>query len=446
MGADLMRWIYCRHPPASNINFGPGPADELRNKFIIKIWNTYSFFCTYARLPREKGGFDLAAPPIPVKDRPDIDRWIISDLQLLIRTAHREFPRYNVMGFCLEAERFVDDKLSNWYVRRNKDRFWRSGQDADKLAAFQTLHTVLLTLARLFAPIMPFLTETMYRNLTDGPDDRSVHLGDYPQADETLIDEALSAEMDALLEIVSLGLSARNSVKIKVRQPLAEIKVMPASDSERRAVDRFPGLLALELNVKKVTLHDPAAGPLLRQEVRPNLKTLGPKLGPRLKEVQQVLTAVTSKDLDRLRSGESIVLSCPGGSVILDPGDVLIQWLAPDQWAGAEDRGRQVLLDCRLTDELKREGQAREVVRHVNDTRKKAALEMDDRIALYLSTESAPLRQAIDAEQVYIREETLAAEWATCPIDGDAYKTTVKIDGQPLVIELRKVEAVQLGG
>ena len=154
MSADLVRWMFCRHNPVTNINFGYGPAEELRNKFVLKLWNTYAFFCNYARLD----GFDPAEPPVPAKDRPDIDRWILSDLQLLIRSAHDAFQSFDVTAFCLEAEDFVDNRLSNWYVRRNRRRFWKSEHSADKQAAYQTLYTVLTTLTRLFAPVMPFLS------------------------------------------------------------------------------------------------------------------------------------------------------------------------------------------------------------------------------------------------------------------------------------------------
>ena len=183
-------------------------------------------------------------------------------MQLLIQSARHEFERFNVMAFCLEAEKFVDDKLSNWYVRRNRRRFWKSEQGADKLAAYQTLYTVLMTLTKLFAPIMPFLTETMYQNLVvrGAEDGASVHLCDYPEVDESLIDDDLSADMDALLRLVSLGSAARNTVKIKVRQPLAEMKVQPGDARDRRAVERFADQICEELNVKKVTCTSPIAG------------------------------------------------------------------------------------------------------------------------------------------------------------------------------------------
>ncbi|MBV9122014.1 MAG: class I tRNA ligase family protein, partial [Planctomycetes bacterium] len=249
MSADVIRWLFSRHNPVQNINFGPGPADEIRNKFLGKLWNTYSFFCNNARAD----GFDPNGPQVPVRERPDMDRWILSDLQLLVRTARREFERFNVMAFCLQAEEFVDERLSNWWVRRNKRRFWKSEKGTDKWAAYQTLYTVLTTLTRLLAPLIPFLTETMYRNLAAAGSEESVHLCDYPEVDEDLIDADLSADMDAVLRLVSLGHAARNTVKIKVRQPLAEMKVQPADERERRAVERFAEQMSEELNVKKIT-------------------------------------------------------------------------------------------------------------------------------------------------------------------------------------------------
>ena len=192
MGADLMRWLYCRNDPAANINFGPGPAAELRAAFELKLWNTYAFFVNYARLD----DFDPVGPQVPLEKRPDIDRWILSDLRQLVRSARASFENYNVRAFCLDAEKFVDDKLSNWYIRRNRRRFWKGEAGDDKVAAYQTLYTVLTTLTRLIAPVMPFLAEMLYQNLvvagftSPEPQARvparcagagSVHLCDYPK-------------------------------------------------------------------------------------------------------------------------------------------------------------------------------------------------------------------------------------------------------------------------
>jgi isoleucyl-tRNA synthetase len=435
MSADLIRWLFCRSNPAANIDFGPGPAEELRAKFTLKLWNTYAFFCNYARID----GFDPAAPPVPLNERPDIDRWILSDLQSLIRTAHESFEHYDVMAFCLEAEKFVDDKLSNWYVRRNRRRFWKSEQGADKLAAYQTLYTVLMTLAKLCAPVMPFVTETMYRNLTADGELESVHLCDYPEVDESLTDEELSRDMDALLRLVSLGSAARNTVKIKVRQPLAEMRVQPADERDKRAVERFASQICEELNIKKVTLHDPTRGPLLKYLVKPNLKTLGPKFGPRLKEVQTVLASADPAALARdLQAGKPVELAGPGGTITIEPGDVVVQTQGAEGWAGVADRGTQVAVDARVTEELAREGMARDVVRQVQELRKQSGLAMEDRIVLHLRTESAALKAAIAAHQPYIGAETLTARWVAQPLDAQAHRTEVKVDGQPLTIELRK--------
>lgn len=442
MSADLMRWMYCRHNPSANINLGPGAAEELRSKFTLKLWNTYAFFCNYARLD----SFDPSAATVPVKERPDIDRWILSDLQLLVRKAHASFKEFNMMAFCLEAEDFVDNRLSNWYVRRNRRRFWKSEKGSDKLAAYQTLHMVLVTLCRLFAPVMPFLTETMYHNLVaeGGKDATSVHLCEYPGVEDGLIDEELSHEMEALLRLKSLGGAARNTAAVKkVRQPMAEMKVLPGDDIERRAVERFADQICDELNLKKVTLHDPKQGPLLSFEVKLNPKSLGPRgLGPRIAEIQKTVVAADAAAIAaKIQSGSSVELACPGGTVTLEPTDFFVQPKAAEGWTGVVDRGTQVILDTRVTPELAREGMAREVVRFVQDSRKKAGLEMEDRIELLLCTEDKELQEAIRTHRTYIANETLVARWSDGPLGEGAFAADVKVDGKPLTIQLRKVAA-----
>jgi isoleucyl-tRNA synthetase len=439
MGADLMRWMYCRTNPAGNINFGHHLAEEVRSKFIMKLWHTYAFFCNYARLD----SFDPAALQVPVAGRPDIDRWILSDLQLLIQSAHDAFKSYNVMAFCLEAEKFVDDKLSNWYVRRNRRRFWKSEQGTDKLAAYQTLYTVLLTLTKLCAPIIPFMTERMYRNLV--PSAPSVHLADYPTPADS--DHALTEEMDALLRLVSLGGSARNAVKIKVRQPLADIKIQPGNDAERRAVVRFADQIRDELNIRKVTLHDPQTGPLLSFDVKLNGKSAGPKFGPKLSLVQQALAkadadskTMVAHDLAEILQVKGMLpLTLSDGTIInLEPADVWITPKIEKGFGGIADKGTQILLDGRITPELELEGLAREIIRYVQNARKDAGLEMDDRIALMLGTEDAKLKDAIRTHRDYIANETLVSNWATDSLGVMAYRAEVKIEKAALVIELKK--------
>lgn len=435
MGADVCRWLYCRTNPAQNINFGYGPADELRSRFILKLWNSYAFFCELAGPDK----FDPSAGAVPVKDRPAMDRWVLSELQALIARARESFDRYDVASFCVEAERFVDDKLSNWYVRRNKPRFWAKGGQ-DKQAAYQTMYGVLVTLSRLFAPVIPFLCETMYQNLRTAKDPESVHLSEYPKVDPSLKDDALSADMNAVIRVASLGSAARNTVKIKVRQPLAEMKVLPGSDAERRAVEHYADLICDELNVKQVTLHDPAKGSLLTPEVKGNPKMIGPKFGALQRDVIAALAKQPPETLAaRVQAGQNVELSINGETVTLELADLWVTMKAPEGWAGVADKGTQVLLDVRLTEELRQGGMARDIVRSVNQQRKEANLTTHDQIELYLGTESPALGQAITAHRDHIAAETLAVRWAETPLPGEAHRCDDDIDGQPLTIMLRKV-------
>lgn len=440
MGADLMRWMFCRQNPVNNLNFGYGPADAIRNKFILKLWNTYAFFSNYARLDE----FDPQDQQVPVSERPDIDRWILSDLQLLIATARSEFERFNVMSFCLKAEEFIDNRLSNWYIRRNRRRFWKSEKGADKQAAYQTLYTVLVTLTKLFAPIIPFLTETMYQNLTPAPDRlASVHLSDYPEVDQSLIDQDLSDEMDALLRIVSMGSAARNSVKIKVRQPLAQMSVRAANEHERKAVVRFADQICEELNIKNVSLSDENQAPLLQFQAKANMKTLGPKVGAALNEVKAVLEAMPPLDVyERLQSGQPFEINCASGPITIETADVIGQWQAPDGFTGIADNGTQIAIDIKITEPLAMEGLARDAVRQIQELRKKAKLEPEDRIELHLHTGSTMLERALQAHQSYISAETLATVWAQEPLNGDACAIDVKIEDHPLHIELKRSSKV----
>jgi isoleucyl-tRNA synthetase len=440
IGADVIRWLYCRSNPASNINFGPETADEVRNRFVLKLWNSYAFFCNYARA--EKGGFDMSAPTVPLSERSDLDRWILSDLQEHVGMARASLKKYDLMTFCLEAEKFVDGELSNWYIRRNRRRFQKSEAVRDTLAAYQTLYTVLTTLTKLFAPIMPFLSETMYQQLEAWQASRpvSVHLCDFPEVDKSLIDEELSTDMDALLRLVSLGLAARNSVKIKVRQPLAEMRVFTSDPSDRHAIDRFADQLCEELNIKKVTIDVNGPPSFYTRELQLKREPLKLAFGSKAGQVMAAVDKFPKEKLHEhvgkkepiplaLASGESVSLgheyfdSIPKGR---------------DGWAVAEHLGTVVGVDSRITDALKNEGMAREVVRHVQNARKDADLEMEDRIVLYLGTESANLRQAIAAHQEYICAETLTAQWFKQALNGEAHRANVNVDGQQLTIELCK--------
>jgi isoleucyl-tRNA synthetase len=276
MGADVMRWVFCRQNPVANLNFGWTVGDQTRRKVFSTLWNCYSFFTSYARVD----GFDVKEPQVPVAERPDIDRWLLSDLQLLVREANRRFEEYDLAAFIRRAEKFIDD-LSNWYVRRNRRRFWReaSRDRRDKLAAYQTLHEALVTLARLLAPVVPFITDAMYRNLVaeqDGEAPPSVHLTSYPQPKEDLIDERLSADMDVVTSAVSAALGIREARKLRVRQPLRELIVVTSDSAKAGALLRFRSQVIEELNVKSLSVRE-ELGDLVAIEIAPRMDLLGPK-------------------------------------------------------------------------------------------------------------------------------------------------------------------------
>jgi isoleucyl-tRNA synthetase len=246
--------------------------------------------------------------------------------------------------------------------------------------------------------------------------------------------------MAALLRLVSLGSAARNAVKIKVRQPLAELKVQPADERDRSAVERFADQIIDELNLKRVTLHDPSNGPLARPLVKLNMKSAGPKLGAKLKEVQAALAAADMQSLAaKLKQGSPIELQTSDGPVVLDAADLQVSWQAPEGWVAIEDKGTILLLDSRVTDDLKLEGLAREVVRCVQNLRKDANLQLEDRIVLHLHSAAAPLASAIERHREYLAAETLTTSWSSGPLGNGAATLDIKIDGHALHVELRKV-------
>ena len=302
----------------------------------------------------------------------------------------------------------------------------------DKRAAYQTLYTTLKTLCRLMAPCVPFITEVMWKNLRAPTDPESVHLCDFPEAENILIDSALSQEMDALLHIISLGLSSRQQAKINVRQPLAEIVVWSRAATDLQAVERFPDLIREELNVKSVRLHGPYAGDLLTLTAKLNKKTAASKLGAKLKEAEESLAKLTEKEFN----AKPFVLA----GVELDTGDVIREYVATKGWIGLADKGTQVAINTTITPELRAEGLARDVTRQVQSARKDAKLDLLDKIALHLGASSPELANAIATHRESIATAVQATQWSDAPLTGEGVHTAnVKIDGQQLTIVLRKV-------
>jgi isoleucyl-tRNA synthetase len=409
-GVDVMRWLYLTVNPSQNLNFGYSVLDEVRRRFVLPLWNSYSFFVTYAKLD----GFDPSTTGNgPLASRPVLDRWIISRLNQVIDTVTSALLAYEPDRASLAIERFVVEELSNWYIRRNRRRFWKSEADQDKAAAYQTLFEALTTVSRLLAPFTPFLAEAMYRNLvcsfdSSAPD--SVHLTDFPTSDSGAIDEGLSKDMEAVLEIVALGRSARSEANVKIRQPLPRLLIYSRAGSFHEAVLRLQDLVLDELNVKSI---EPLTelGDVVAYEVRPNLAVLGPKYGRRLNGIRGSLGSRDPAEIAQLvANGSNVELDIGDGeSVSLEPGEVLVDLRKLPGFAAAEGANSTLVLDTDVTPELVLEGMARDFVRGVQEGRRNAGYQIDDRISIQFEADQE-VEEAIGQHRDYVQAETLAVE------------------------------------
>ena len=373
-GADALRWcLYTASPPGNPRRFSVELVGEVSRRFISTLWNTYSFFVTYANI----ANFDPNSAPPTGAQRSDLDRWVRSELHRTVRRVTDALEAYEPADAARPIGDFVE-QLSNWYVRRSRRRFWKSDDSADTQAALHTLYECLTTVARLLAPFTPFLAESLYGNLVhaqvaDAPD--SVHLDRWPQVDEAAIDEQLSADVALVQRMVSLGRAARQQSDLRVRQPLAEAVLVPRTDVERDALTRLADQVADELNVKAVTVV--ATDARLRYSLRPNLPVLGPRFGAALGPLRQAIGAADAAEVARrMRAGEPLGI----GDYDLAPSDLLVGVEAAEGWAAAEEAGYVALVDARITAELESEGLARELIRRLQDLRREAALEVTDRI------------------------------------------------------------------
>jgi len=439
MGVDVMRWIFCAHNPLNNLNFGWTLGDQIKRKVFSTLWNVYAFFSNYARLD----AFDPKAPQVPLGKRQDIDRWLLSDLQLLVREANTDIPNYELYPFMRKAERFIED-LSNWYVRRNRRRFWRtqSEDDTDKLAAYQTLYETLVTLCKVLAPVIPFVTEIMYRQLVAQQDPaapESVHLCDYPEARLHEIDETLSAQMDTTVDVVSTALSLRTTTQLRVRQPLRELKVFTADETARTGLKRFERLVLEELNVKSLTVAADV-GAFLKHSVRCNMKLVGPKYGPKAPRIQQTLVAMDPLEVAaKVREGAAVEVQLGDERFELAPEEVEVTATGPEHFVVAGDSRITVALDTEVTEDLRLEGLARDVVRHVQQLRKDLDLNMEDRIELSLKTDDEELTHAITTWHDYITAETLCVKLSDT-LEAPSQKT-VRVGKGDLELWLKRREA-----
>ncbi len=416
-GADPLRWyLYTANPPGEPRRFSKELVGDSIRRFMLTLWNTYSFFVSYANLDQP----DLtAAAKVPYKDRPLIDQWLVARLNALVLEVTGLMEKYEVTAPARAIEGFVDD-LSNWYVRRNRRRFWKSESDSDKLAAYQTLYEALVTVSKLCAPFIPFTADAMYRNLVQSVDPaapESVHLCDWPEADKSLIDEALLKDIGTVIKVVSLGRAARSASKLKVRQPLLEVLIKPRDPAEAAGLTRFKQQVLEELNVKEMQVVTDGAD-ILNYTIKANFKLLGPKLGKRLGEVQKALGALDGGAANaKLRAGQSLTVTLADGETLeLSPEEVLVDAKQREGYAVVDEGGYAVALNKLVTPELKREGLLRDLIRFIQSARKDADFNITDKIAVYYravgdaSGLEADLTEALAEPEAlrYVQAETLA--------------------------------------
>jgi isoleucyl-tRNA synthetase len=403
-GADAFRWyLYTATPPGNERRFSSELVGEVIRSFTLTLWNVYSFFVTYANLDKPT----VTTMPIATGD---LDRWLLSELNVLVRDVTEAYEKYDVPNATRPIEGFVE-KLSTWYLRRSRRRFWKSESDTDKQAAYSTLYTALVTLAKLLAPSMPFLAEEMYQNLVRSVDENapeSVHLAKWPEVLPEMIDESLNRDMALVMRLVSLGHSARQKANRKVRQPLAEAAFSVGNPSERRAVENYAELFTDELNVKQVRLLD-SATEAVSHTVKPLPKQLGQKYGNKFPAIQKAILGMNSEQAAHtLLEGQPLKVEANGASFDVLPEEVEVRALAREGFAVSEEGAYVAALVTELTPELVQEGLAREFVRRVQDLRKSADLDVADRIELFVEA-SPVLQSAVEAYKDYITAETLTS-------------------------------------
>jgi len=421
-GVDVIRWAYCAHNPTSNIHFGYSHLDEVRRRFVIPLWNVYAFFVTYANLER----FDfpaLVATPPPLRL---LDRWLFSRTQGLMRSVGDRLDDSDPVGATRAIEAFVTD-LSNWYVRRCRRRFWKSEDDEDKRAAYFTLYHALRTVTVALAPFVPFLSEHLYQGLVRPVEARapvSVHLTDFPLADGARRDERLEELMEGVRGLIALGRAARNHVRVKVRQPLPAVLIV----TRHQALANIPELvdqITDELNVKAVRfVHDPS--PYVRFEIKPRFDILGPRYGSRVQAIARAVRAVDPiQAMQSLEKDGSLAVPVDGEAVVLTRDDVEARLHEATGYAAEGAGGEFAVLETTLTPELVLEGQARELVHHVQQLRKDAALAVDDRITLYYEGDLDPL---LRAHGEYLKRETLSVD-VRSGLPGGIPTSEIRLDG-----------------
>ncbi len=429
---DATRWYMIWNAnPWDNLKFDVKVLEEVRRKFFGTLYNTYGFFSLYANVD----GFTQKEEDIPYTDRPEIDRWILSELNTLIERVTGFYDDYEPTKVARAIQKFVIDDLSNWYVRLSRRRFWKGEYGPDKISAYQTLYKALLTVAKLMAPIAPFYADKLYLDLisvTGTENFESVHLSDFPQANPLEIDKDLERKMQKAQLISSLALSLRKKEKIKVRQPLQKIMIPVLSDQDREDLQAIKDLVLSEINVKEMQLLDDASGVIVKS-AKPNFKILGPKYGKEMGKIAGKINQMKPKDIAKLEKNGQIELNLGDKTITLTKDEVEITAKEIKGWTIAQQDDVLVALDINITDELRQEGLARDLVNRIQNYRKDSGLEVTDRIKLYL-VHNDILKKAADAMADYIKNETLTDEiiWTDkldegVELDIDGLKSKMKL-------------------
>ena len=407
-GSDPLRWyMITNSSPWDNLKFDVEGIEEVRRKFFGTLYNTYSFFSLYANVD----GFSFEEAEVPVSERPEIDRWVISLLNTLVKEVDEYYAAYEPTKAGRAISDFVNDNLSNWYVRLNRKRFWGGDYGQDKIAAYQTLYTCLETVAKLMSPIAPFYADKLYCDLvsvSNKGEASSIHLADFPTFDNSLIDKVLEVRMQLAQDISSMVLALRKKVNIKVRQPLSAIMLPVMENSVRANIDAIKPLILSEVNVKELNFVENTAGILVKR-IKPDFKKLGPKYGKIMKQLAVVIAEMDQAAIQQFENDGKYTLTVDGQPAEIEVVDVDIISEDIPGWLVANEGRLTVALDITITEELKKEGLARELVNRIQNIRKSSGFEITDKISIKL-TRHPEIDEAIADYSEYIANQVLANE------------------------------------
>ncbi|VAV82994.1 Isoleucyl-tRNA synthetase, partial [hydrothermal vent metagenome] len=407
-GADTTRWYMISNAnPWDNLKFDAEGIEEVKRKFFGTLYNTYSFFTLYANIDK----FNYSEVDIPLNERPEIDRWILSELHTLIKKVDAFYTDYEPTKAARVISEFTQEYLSNWFVRLSRRRFWKGDYQPDKISAYQTLYTCLLTIAKLGAPIAPFYMDRLYKDLTkvtEKENFESVHLAVFPKHDEAYIDKTLERKMENAQTISSLVLSLRAKEKIKVRQPLQKIMIPVDNTTQKEEILAVSDLIKHEVNVKEVELLEDASDILVKQ-IKPNFKTLGPRFGKDMKLITNTIREFTSEEIKKIEQRGTLDVEINGKSITLGLEDVEITSQDIEGWLVANEGALTVALDVTITNELRGEGIARELINRIQNLRKDSGFDVTDRIDVMLQKDDKII-SAVNTNIDYIKTETLTEE------------------------------------